>query len=363
MSLLQRNPREKREALWQELISKGFVSGDMPSHDDIESPWYIRTLTGFSAWLAALFLLGSLGAGLEFVFHNPAAAIVIGSVMLVLAYMMLDKQQNKDFANQFALAVSFAGQALIAYGLFDWSNAKNLGTWILIALVQAALAFVMPNSLHRTWSAFAAATALSFAFISAHTLFIPTVLIMIAVAYVWLNEFKWIEHQEKIKPIGYGLTFALLHQASTGLHSHLLLDLFSGSGRNFIQPWVAELMAGGVILYVVWQLLVRQKIQIPGRTANLAFAGAVILALASLEMFGTSIAVMVILLGYENGNRILTALGIASLLYSISVYYYLMHSTLLEKSQWLALLGIILLVASVLMRRVLFNNMEVDHAK
>lgn len=363
MSLLQHNPREKREALWQELISQGFASGDIPSHDDLESPWYIRILTGFSAWLAALFLLGSLGAGLEFVFQNPAAAIVSGSVMIVLAYVMLDKQQSKDFANQFALAVSFAGQALITYGLLDWSNAKNLLAWIFIALVQAVLAFIMPNSLHRTWSAFAAATALSFAFISAHTFFIPTVLIMIAVAYVWLNEFKWIEHQEKIKPIGYGLTLALLHQASTGLHSHLLMELISGSGRNIIQPWVAELMAGGVILYVVWQLLIRQKIQIPGRVANFAFAGAAILVLTSLEMFGISIGVMVMLLGYANGNRILTGLGIASLLYSISVYYYLLHSTLLEKSQWLALLGIILLAASALIRRVLFKNMEVEHAK
>lgn len=363
MSLLQHNPREKREALWQELISQGFASGDIPSHDDLESPWYIRTLTGFSAWLAALFLLGSLGAGLEFVFQNPAAAIVSGSVMIVLAYVMLDKQQSKDFANQFVLAVSFAGQALITYGLLDWSNAKNLLAWIFIALVQAVLAFIMPNSLHRTWSAFAAATALSFAFISAHTFFIPTVLIMIAVAYVWLNEFKWIEHQEKIKPIGYGLTLALLHQASTGLHSHLLMELISGSGRNIIQPWVAELMAGGVILYVVWQLLIRQKIQIPGRVANFAFAGAAILVLTSLEMFGISIGVMVMLLGYANGNRILTGLGIASLLYSISVYYYLLHSTLLEKSQWLALLGIILLAASALIRRVLFKNMEVEHAK
>lgn len=363
MSLLKRNPREKRDALWQELIAQGFVSGDMPSHDEVESPWYVRTLTSLSAWLAALFLLGSLGAGFEFLFHNPAAAIVIGSVMIVLAYMMLDKQQGKDFANQFALAISFAGQALIVYGLFDWSNTKNTFVWIVLAVIQSALAFIMPNSLHRVWSAFAAATALSLAFVSAHTLFIPTSLIMLAVAYLWLNEFNWIEHQEKIKPIGYGLTLALLHQSSTGLYSHVLMDLLSGYGRSVVQPWIGESLSGMVIFYVAWQLLVRQHIKIPGRVANIAFIGAAILVLTSLKMFGITVGVMVLLLGYANGNRILTGLGLASLLYSVSVYYYLTHTTLLEKSQWLALLGIILLVASVLIRSVLFNNMEVEHAK
>ena len=117
-------------------------------------------------------------------------------------------------------------------------------------------------------------------------------------------------------------------------------------------------MSGFVILYVVYALLKRLAIKIPGRTANIALIGAVILTFVSLKMFGLTIGVMIILLGYANGNRILTGLGISSLLYFMSAYYYTLHTTLLVKSEWLALLGVLLIIASVLMRRVLFANRE-----
>ena len=113
-----------------------------------------------------------------------------------------------------------------------------------------------------------------------------------------------------------------------------------------------------VILYVVWQLLIRQNIKIPGRIANAVLFGTLVLIFASLKVFGLTVGVMIILLGYANGNRILTGLGIASLLYYISAYYYTLQSTLLMKSQLLAVLGILLLIASWLIHRVLFVNKE-----
>jgi uncharacterized membrane protein len=129
-------------------------------------------------------------------------------------------------------------------------------------------------------------------------------------------------------------------------------------GKNVVPHWVGELLTGIVIVYVVYQLLARQNIRFPARAATVAYSAALILILTSLKMYGVSVGVMVILLGYANGNRILTGLGIASLLFYISAYYYFMHTTLLEKSQWLALLGIVLVIASGIMRSLLFNNKD-----
>ena len=356
---------EKRKSLWKELIYKNFVTGDVPSYENIESPWYVRLLIGFSGWLAALFMLGFIGAAFEFVFDNKAAGIIVGCIMIFLAYMMLVKKSDSDFSSQFALAVSFAGQVLlfVSLDLFSWFTPGDAFNWVLLGMLQVVLAWFMPSSIHRIWSAFAAVIALNIALAVWHIYFIETSFVMMAVAIVWLNEFKWIDYQQKLKPIGYGLTLAVLYQASTGIFYIMFWNATSRYKESLVQPWVGELLAGMVILYVVWQLLIRQNIKIPGRIANAALIGTLVLIIASLKVFGLTVGVMIVLLGYANGNRILTGLGIASLLYYISAYYYTLQSTLLMKSQMLAILGILLLLASWLIRQMLFANKEVKHAK
>ena len=51
--------RVERISLWNDLSSQGLVSGDVPSDENIESPWYVRLLIGLSGWIAALFMLGA----------------------------------------------------------------------------------------------------------------------------------------------------------------------------------------------------------------------------------------------------------------------------------------------------------------
>lgn len=350
---------EKRATLWKELVSQDFVSGDVPSYDNLESPWYVRLLIGFSGWLAALFMLAFIGVIFEFAFKNNVAGLIIGCTMIFSAYLMLSKKSDSDFSSQFALAVSFAGQMLLVFSLdlFQWFSPRDAFNWILIGMLQAALAWFMPNSIHRVWSAFAAVIALSIALAVWHIYFIQTTFIMVMVAIIWINEFKWVEYQQKLKPIGYGLTLAALYQASTGIY-YILFWNISRYKESLLQPWVGELLSGLVILYIVLQLLRRQNINIPSRTANMSFIGALILIVASFEMFGITVGIMIILLGYANGNRILTGLGIASLLSFISAYYYSLETTLLIKSQLLLTIGILLMLASWLMHRVLFTNKE-----
>jgi len=350
---------KKRAELWNELTEKNFVTGDVPAYEKIESPWYVRILIGFSGWISALFMLAFIGTAFEFVINNKSAALIVGSIMIIAAYKLLTTKSDSDFLSQFALAVSFAGQALLIYSLelIQFSSVRDGGNWLLLAVIQAVLAWFMPNSTHRVWSAFIAIIAINIALTVWHIYFIQTAFVMAIVAIIWLNEFKWIGYHEKLKAIGYGVTLALLYQVSSGIY----YLIFSSSTRNpgsAVQSWGGDLLSGAVILFVVLELLRRYSILIPSRVANMAFIGAVILILVSLKMFGITAGVMIILLGYANGNRILSGLGIASLIYYISAYYYFLNTTLLEKSQLLAVFGLILLLASGLMRRVLFKDKE-----
>ncbi len=359
--------RVERISLWNDLSSQGLVSGDVPSDENIESPWYVRLLIGLSGWIAALFMLGFLGAGFSFVYENNTAGMIVGCGMIFAAYLMLVNMSESDFVSQFALAISFAGQVLLvtSLDLFHWVTPRgDTVNWAVLGLIQVALAWFIPNSIHRIWSSFAAALCLSFMFPKSGYIFIQTTLIMFAVAYIWLNEFKWVKYQGKLNPIAYGLTLALLYQTSTSFYYTLVIKPLLRD-KEFIlqQSWLGDLLAGAIILYVVWQLLKRQNIKIPGRVANTIFIATLVIILASLEITGITIGLMIILLGYANGNRILTGLGIISLLYYTSVYYYLLHVTLLEKSQLLAGLGVVLLLASWLMHRVLVSNRAVQDAK
>jgi uncharacterized membrane protein len=52
-----------------------------------------------------------------------------------------------------------------------------------------------------------------------------------------------------------------------------------------------------------------------------------------------------VLLGYANANRVLTGLGVFSLIAYLSLYYYQLQATLLVKSASLIATGMVLLIA------------------
>ena len=59
----------------------------------------------------------------------------------------------------------------------------------------------------------------------------------------------------------------------------------------------------------------------------------------------------ILLLGYANGTRLLTALGIIALLWYSSSYYYVLDATLLVKAGWLAATGAAVLAGRWLLRQ------------
>src|SRR4029453_1005045 len=150
----------ERTALWQELGEVGLVAGECPALDADPSPWYVRTMVGVAGWIAAAFLLGFLGLALTFIAQSGPAAITVGILLCGGAIAMLSMFPRQEFLAQFALAVSLAGQALVVTGLFQMFPGSGAGVYVAIAGFEAALALIARHSVHRTWSAFAAALAL-----------------------------------------------------------------------------------------------------------------------------------------------------------------------------------------------------------
>jgi len=334
------------ESCWQALVDGNVVDGPMPPENAAETPWYVRLMLGVAGWIAALFLLGFIAVGLAWVLKSEFFSALAGVICMSAAWMMLRKLGRNDFAVQFGLALSFAGQVLYGVGIFGWLGLEqdNSIAWLVIALTQSLLAAAMPNSIHRLWSAFAATVAFCMLLYSLHLAFASSALILGVAAWAWLNEFTWPKSGKVLRPMAYGVLLGLIAMDSvTGAFQPLTGMDIELTTPGLAPPRIGALLSGAVLVVVVWILMGRWHVRVPGKIANLALSGAVILALISLRVPGLPVGVCIMLLGYAHGNRVLTGLGIAALLLYLSTYYYSLNETLLVKSQALAICGMVLL--------------------
>jgi uncharacterized membrane protein len=355
--------RRQTEQMWDTLRQAGLIEGAVPETGKLESPWYVKVLLAFSGWLAAVFLLGFIGMGFEFVFNNSSAAFIIGGIMIGGAFVILRIPKN-EFFEHLALAVSLAGQALVVFAIFEISNHNEEIAWMLVALLQVSLAVIMPNFVHRVFSSFFAAFSFSMTLTIMGWHYVVSATVMLLAAMCWLNEFNYPQHMRKIRAIGYGLVLALILLKGTALFGYRTMGwrlLLNQSGL-WTKVWLGEVLIGAVTLYVVWHLLRRYNQTISARLSLTALLGALLLCAVSMKVQGITIGMVIMLLGFSGSNRVLLGLGITSLLFYISSYYYLLDMTLLDKSQSLFIIGLVLLIIRWLMLHILPVKKETRHA-
>jgi len=331
-----------QEALWQKLHHAGLVQGETPAKNTEQSPWFIKLLLAISGWLAALFLMGFIGIGLSNLWREPTTALFIGLIMIGIAYIIFRSLKN-EFAEHLALAISLAGQGWVVFALFELIESESL-PFILTGFLQLLLIILMPHYLHRIFSSFSVAVAFSIAMISLNLPFVFSSALLLAAAWIWLHEFDYPQYLSILHPVGYGLVLALLVIKGSNWFGDELWGLGNNTDENFIQPWMGELLSGIVALWIVSQLLLRHSQALTQPFSLVILIGTLFVCAASVKAEGITIGTMILILGFANSNRILMAIGILSLLTYISAYYYLLDTTLLNKSFSLLLIGVVLLV-------------------
>lgn len=337
------------DKMWMILVQAGLVEGPVPESENIDSPWYVKVLLAFSGWLAALFLLGFIGVGVQFIIDNSVVSFIAGSVMISGALAILKIPKN-EFFEHVGLAVSLAGQGLLVWAIVEVTNAHDETIWLSVAFLQIILAALMPNFVHRVFSSFIAVLSFAMALTFMSVPYVFGSVVMFLASWLWLNEFRYPQQMRKMRAIGYGLVLALTVLKGTTHFGGLTLWRYAhNSPEAWSQLWMGEVLAGAVMLYVVWQLLLRCGQATSGRLAITAMLGTLILCGASLEIPGITAGIVIMLLGFAGSNRVLLGLGVVSLLFYISSYYYLLDSTLLAKSQTLVVVGLVLLAVRWLM--------------
>jgi hypothetical protein len=349
-------PNPAAAALWKSLLEAGLVHSAEAPPTRLESPWYVRLMLGGAGWLAALFMLGFVAAATTWVMETPAASVVVGVGLMVACWWLHARIRDNDFISQLGLACSFCGQALFLFGLFELLQLQfeDMFPWLLITLMQATLAWVMPSSFHRLISTVGAGGALVVLLFHARLLALAAPLLLALGAWLWLRHWYWPGQVSRCRPIAYGLSIA-----TVGL-SYLNMGLQPAwepgvevLGQQLVPLWSSEWLVGLVFLGLVWALLRRNGLAPAGGKGLLVLGCSVLLALASIRAPGISMGLSILLLGFANGTRLLVGLGIMALLAYGGFYYYQLDISLMAKSGWLALTGLVLLLARWLLGRFL----------
>lgn len=339
---------DDHRATWKRLAAAGLVQGEPPPPAASRSPWYVRLMQGGSGWLAAMLLLGFAGGMFPALFEEGSAALLGGAAACVAAALTFRASPDSDFAGQLGFAVSLAGQALIAHGLWELLGGRLGVLAAAMAGVMAVLFVLVPQFLHRVWSAWSALSFAWLAFLDGGLGPLVPGLLTGAFAAVWLGEANPARFREWLRPAGWGLALAVVQFPIAGW---LLWDLVAPIHDGIAPPhsravdWSGAFLSAGVLVAVVVRLLAREGRALTSQLGVAALAAAVVLGVATLKAPDLAPALVVVLIGFAVGSRELTGLGILALLAFLAHFYYALHATLLEKSLLMVALGAVLLLA------------------
>jgi len=335
-----------REELWRKLRDEGLVSGDMPMDQASSSPWPVRAMLGIAGWLGALFLLGFAGATFAILFRKAEAAIPAGLICCGAAFAAFRGSPRSDFVGQFGFAISLAGQGLILFGLGNaMGDQAAAAMFLLMAVVEAVLVVALPNYIHRVFTTWVAVLCVSVASVKLGLPGLASTGAACGAAFFWLSPVRMASRSDLWEPVGIGLALGLVQVEGAVLVGD---ELWRVVFRAYTATpfWVARLgpaMVGVVLAYTVWTLLARSGVSPQSRAGGLVLAAAAVLAIGGLGAPGVAAAVLILVLGFANGNRVLMGLGLLALAAYLSHFYYQLHLTLLVKSMVLAATGTALL--------------------
>jgi uncharacterized membrane protein len=348
-------------SLWARLSADRLVEGELPEREQAASPWFVRVMLGIAGWIGALFLIAFVAAAFAFIMDDAATAALAGAACCAAAFFLFRSFAGNDFAEQFGLVVSLVGQVLIVVGLAQFLEPADPPLYFAVAAAEAVLALAIPNFLHRVLATGGAAVALALGVnqLELHGLAAP--LLSAALAFVWLEPGRWAVDGRIWRPVGYGLVLALLLVETFRLFGAGWLLGLSPETPGWFGLYGPLLGRGLTAAVLVWAAMVLSLREGGGsRVSILAVGVAILVALISLMAPGLASALLILLLGFAAGSRILAALGILSLLGFVAHFYYSLHAGLLEKSGVLALTGLSLLASHFLLRRLFPVRGEVE---
>jgi hypothetical protein len=308
----------------------------------VATPWFVKALAGFGAWVAAGFLLSFLGCvGLL----NEEAVMLIVGLALCGGSTALRRRVQGAFPEQLALALCLAGAGMTTFG-FGKATESATGAAAVLLVLSAALLAVFPDAILRFLATLGMASAAVFLLgdglgplgIDLGMLALTALLHFLFLRLARLRAGRW---AEQVGPAAFAL--------ACGLPVTLLLRGVPhaiGMMPDWGIPTPTGLLTLGltaVTLYTAWQVMRELELDASGVAGVAVFAALVLTALLTLHTPAVIAAVGMMVLGFHRRSPLLLGLAIAFLLVAGGWYYYDLGLTLLAKALALAGSGLVFL--------------------
>ncbi|GIV58211.1 MAG: hypothetical protein KatS3mg042_1124 [Rhodothermaceae bacterium] len=308
-------------------------------------PWYVRTLLVVGAWMAGVLFVLFLSATSWLREAGPSLAT---GLVLVAGALGLRPRLRGLFLEQLAFALSLAGQFMVASGLgrlVGW----EASTWAALGLLEALLVLLYPDALHRLVSTGLAVGALTLAIAELGMPGLVQLLLLgcaTGMVGLWEAEHRMIVAglADRTRPVARGLAVSL-----AGL---LLLPVTDAPPFASLPWWPVTLGLAGLLAVVAVRLL--RDLDVPAwtRTPGLVLLMVlVVVVLLTRDTPGIVGALLLLALGFRHGRPVVMGLAVAFLAVFLSIFYYQMSRTLLEKAFLLSATGGVLLVLRWAFRR------------
>ena len=317
---------------------------------DDDTPWYVRAMVGFGAWVASLLLIGFVAS-----FSLHAGGVVALGFVLVLAALALRWFFHNDFVVQATLATSLAGQALLIFGLNDSGHGDGWASQLAITamVLSAVLLLVFPDRIHRLLSLLFFFTGLVVLMYAQHLntwMALPGPLAATALLFLhqWrarlfaqgLGRFVW--------PLENGLmlsAFGILMISTIYLLPELSEFAFDP------RPWISTLLLGGLLLYAVVRGAQMRLGKANPKAQTMLYGLTVLIIAAAWAAPGLILALLVTVLGLNSGQRGFIVAGIGFLVVFLIAYFYGIQVSMPVKAATMVLSGGVLLLACWALRR------------
>lgn len=301
------------QALTEELIRRGHLPAGTQQISTVNRPWYISLVLGFAGWLAGIFSLGFVG--MVFRINAPTEIALAGAVLLAAAFALYMADRRSQFFEQFALALSIAGQLALIWALFDATKSATLVAG-LVTLLQLLLLVIMPNDLARRLAAFFACCAWA-----------------LTIRLEWLGAWYFFKVNESLAfaPALFAWTMIWLPVIGV-VHALIATELMwiKKSLRRIIRPALTGLIVG--LCFGTWL-----SVPLGGNQSGW---------LAMWPLLDAAVALLAAYYAFRLRNRALIGVALIGALTHVGQFYYALGVTLLTKSVIMLAVGAVALLVA-----------------
>ncbi|WLG13800.1 DUF4401 domain-containing protein [Psychrobacter cibarius] len=341
------------------------------NHSQNDIPWFIQILFGLSGIVASLFLITFLSLLLFGIdgFDSVIALLITGLVLSAAGFVLFRNKQSRDnaFISSLALAISSAGQAYIAFALFDNNLSHPIDVWLFL-IVQAVMTVIMPNRIYRLLGSIMTLGLMIYLLNYYHLPEVSLGLLALITIGSNLSRYsllqripsKWrADVFDIIKAIGYASALMLLCVSVYFIaaeHSHSIATYYGDTfSYNY---YLAQGLLTLASLYAAYLILKRYDVKLLS-AAGLFIGGAIVLlGIISIYVSGLLATSLIIVIAIANSQRVLLGLGITALVSYIFWYYYQLDTSLLVKSISMLVIGIALLLTRWLLIKSYLANIK-----